>query len=69
MNTINTKLLPCPFCGCKDTIINANTFEGFFSVQCTECDVMTAFCKAEEIAIRIWNTRVNTNLPDIEKNC
>ena len=62
MSTTQTKLLPCPFCGCRATI--RETHKGHYVGQCADanCDVTTRTELTIEEAAKWWNTRTQPKL-------
>lgn len=51
-----TKLKPCPFCGCKWTRVNKTILGGYYA-DCFECNAETKICKTEAEAAALWNMR------------
>lgn len=66
--TMPEKLKPCPFCGGKVEIINAEelTINGIcFVVHCDNCESETCFwrnCMSEERTAKKWNRRAESDL-------
>lgn len=55
---MNTKLLPCPFCGAQAVRIGPYGGEGLFGVQCLECNAgVRGYDQCEQDAVDAWNTR------------
>ena len=52
-----TNLKPCPFCGARARILQAN--DALFYISCTGCDARTDFDTREEV-IETWNRRYRT---------
>ena len=49
-------VLPCPCCGGVGTLHSINRCKDMYGV-CTNCGVMTIYCKSADQAIEKWNTR------------
>ncbi|MBQ7404199.1 MAG: Lar family restriction alleviation protein [Lentisphaeria bacterium] len=49
------ELKNCPFCGGEATLCDDD--KKWFYIVCGDCGVVTDHVSAEEIAVRIWNTR------------
>jgi Lar family restriction alleviation protein len=67
--TNNAELLPCPFCGSTDILVvpddigSGGQWVSPIHVVCDNCKVeQQDECK--NIAIRNWNTRAQTSVPD-----
>lgn len=58
-STGGIKLLPCPFCGCKDvSFFRYRTDRGYeYQIECHECFNGTCQCESKELAVKRWNTR------------
>ena len=53
-----TKLKPCPFCGCKNIQFwETDNDTHRFQIVCMQCFNGTDECISEEVAIEKWNTR------------
>lgn len=70
MKTINSSLLPCPFCGSRAKVSNTkkkSNEEGFWAIVCTNevkglmCSRIYHYGNLED-AKKIWNTRVDKKL-------
>ena len=59
-------LLPCPFCGGIAGVGRCYQDEGFYFVNCTECnastDQLSGFPHTEQEAIELWNARARQPL-------
>lgn len=59
---MSKKLKPCPFCGSNDgtnpRIQHDPIDEKFCRVICSSCGIFTAYRENEELAVQIWNRRV-----------
>lgn len=56
------KLKPCPFCGGKAWLINAEAGKDgmgrhWRNPRCRECGADLGYCKTPEAAAKAWNTR------------
>jgi Lar family restriction alleviation protein len=51
------ELLPCPFCGSKDVIIEVSIDTTGIYVECLDCGNRTAQWLKEETAMKKWNSR------------
>ena len=52
-----TKLKPCPFCGCEAKIVHYSPYR--YYVQCVVCGAGTLSMLNEETAINAWNRRAD----------
>ena len=52
---MSEELKRCPFCGGEATLCDYG--KEWFYIVCGDCGVVTDHVSAEEIAVRIWNTR------------
>lgn len=52
------QLKPCPFCGGKAELGEAEYARTFFYAFCTSCFASIQSCKTTDEAIKQWNTRV-----------
>ena len=55
---MNHKLKPCPFCGQFDPV-SIVEYMGYFSVNCSDCDVDGPLADHREGAVDSWNIRAN----------
>lgn len=56
------KLKPCPFCGGPAEIVNTGrSVLNTYFVGCWWCGVRTDYEHDEEIAVDLWNRRVESN--------
>jgi Lar family restriction alleviation protein len=65
----NKRLLPCPFCGCKD-IKTEDTLTGW-EVLCSGCLIAIGSFANKATAIIRWNTRAGIpklDFPDVAKH-
>jgi transcription elongation factor Elf1 len=65
---MESELLPCPFCGANAKIIHNVMFgNNWIIVNCTICSSATSSRPTEELASKLWNTRINKELDIIKE--
>lgn len=63
------ELLPCPFCGGTDIILNGYwcaDFKGFYA-RCLNCEVSGTPKGTKRSAIKAWNTRTQKEGEQVDK--
>ena len=55
------KILPCPFCGSKETVVFANEYDGqHYFIGCRVCEASSCrWAESKEEAVEMWNKRID----------
>lgn len=65
MTEVKEELKPCPFCGWKEPYLNTSLYgtiggkERHYHVMCGHCTCLGGHDISEDVAIELWNRRVN----------